>query len=518
MLSLTHGYILTPTSAPLLIVAQVTAQNVPSTTMGEQRARVRLGCLHPMVGLVLFLLSFCLTGSDALLQHPTTRVVGTPQQLDRGDLDLDPLATRHVTSAMTRERSGDQARGAAPSVRQGLESLDILNMRNVHSPGSVASRSRTSGDIGVNEQVNNNVELESKLKGEYGWMGFPEKMKLSDGEYKKLLELRNSLDNGKGLDDLSDNDRGDSFLDTGIESGIHQSKMNTVLNVNRNIRSGVLSQDKDASEKLLTGGERGAGGAPPGRVDVTQLLSGKTPTDDPKGGKASDVTDIPHNIVLSLQNDTDSLRALIQKTVEKILDSLESQLLLHEEQSPQTFEAESDYLSNLDSPESPEDASSTNELEEMLKNERVSELQQKIEASYEHVLSVLLEATASQTVPENLDFWQKVSEILEESTYLSRTRRSYNKQRRGYRRRLRMRRFRMRMRTYIRRQLAINYGHVSPCGYHDRYYCMNGGTCVIIGDLDIKTCRCPIGFTNTRCQQIDQEYILSLLNTSLVFS
>ncbi|KAL8623871.1 hypothetical protein ACOMHN_002199 [Nucella lapillus] len=38
-------------------------------------------------------------------------------------------------------------------------------------------------------------------------------------------------------------------------------------------------------------------------------------------------------------------------------------------------------------------------------------------------------------------------------------------------------------------RLSISYRHVQPCSYKDRYYCMNGGTCVFVGALDIKTCR-----------------------------
>lgn len=38
-------------------------------------------------------------------------------------------------------------------------------------------------------------------------------------------------------------------------------------------------------------------------------------------------------------------------------------------------------------------------------------------------------------------------------------------------------------------RLSISYRHVQPCEYSDRFYCMNGGTCVFVGALDIKTCR-----------------------------
>jgi hypothetical protein len=31
--------------------------------------------------------------------------------------------------------------------------------------------------------------------------------------------------------------------------------------------------------------------------------------------------------------------------------------------------------------------------------------------------------------------------------------------------------------------------HTSPCDYVDRHYCLNGGTCVFLGALEVKTCR-----------------------------
>ncbi|XP_059174182.1 uncharacterized protein LOC131954481 [Physella acuta] len=68
-----------------------------------------------------------------------------------------------------------------------------------------------------------------------------------------------------------------------------------------------------------------------------------------------------------------------------------------------------------------------------------------------------------------------------------------------------------------RQRLFISFGHVSPCELKDRHFCMHGGTCVFVAALDIKTCRCPLGYTGVRCAIIDQEYILSLL-TNLIFT
>lgn len=54
--------------------------------------------------------------------------------------------------------------------------------------------------------------------------------------------------------------------------------------------------------------------------------------------------------------------------------------------------------------------------------------------------------------------------------------------------------------------------HTSPCDYEDRHYCLNGGTCIFLGALEMKTCRCKIGYTGLRCQMINQEFLLALLS------
>ncbi|KAK3599644.1 hypothetical protein CHS0354_029105 [Potamilus streckersoni] len=53
--------------------------------------------------------------------------------------------------------------------------------------------------------------------------------------------------------------------------------------------------------------------------------------------------------------------------------------------------------------------------------------------------------------------------------------------------------------------------HTSPCNAEDRHYCLNEGTCVFVGALEIKTCRCKMGYTGVRCEMINQEYILLAL-------
>ena len=275
----------------------------------------------------------------------------------------------------------------------------------------------------------------------------------------------------------------------------------------------ITKQDNDIIELEVV---------PPQKTDLNKLLSGTSIVLDTPATEALKYSD---NIELdsaeldnvfaedenqqefNLQNDTAALRALIQSTLDKILDNIDVSLARHEAMAPATWSAEADYLSQLTGSDADDtdltslpdtnnnDINNMNEkdvLEDMLKNERLSSLTQKLEDSYEKILNILLRATASQTVPENLDFWNKINDLLKDPVYLVRQRRSYRHHRRQHRRRqrmMRMRKFRLRMRQHIRRQLAITYGHVSPCPWRDRFYCMNGGTCVIIGDLDVKTCR-----------------------------
>ncbi|BFZ07066.1 hypothetical protein BsWGS_10105 [Bradybaena similaris] len=120
------------------------------------------------------------------------------------------------------------------------------------------------------------------------------------------------------------------------------------------------------------------------------------------------------------------------------------------------------------------------------------------------VTAAVIKAVASRTVPRDVQFWMNVSTYLDSSDYLSRTRRSPSRSRKRN------------GPQYV--HLSITYGHVMPCEHKDRFYCMSGGTCVFVGALDIKTCRCPIGYTGVRCELIDQEYILSLLTNTLIFS
>lgn len=50
--------------------------------------------------------------------------------------------------------------------------------------------------------------------------------------------------------------------------------------------------------------------------------------------------------------------------------------------------------------------------------------------------------------------------------------------------------------------------NLAPCERHDRFYCLNGGVCVIVVPLHARACRCPEGLRGRRCEKIDQDYIL----------
>ena len=219
------------------------------------------------------------------------------------------------------------------------------------------------------------------------------------------------------------------------------------------------------------------------KTENTQNIPIETPPDSVTDRSNDKANSLPKVFIL-VQNDTESLRILIQKTIEKMFDRLEAHILFHDVEVPDSGDMAS-TSHDSSSRHSWDNPASNGEFEEMLVDERLSAWQQHIEQSYQHVLSILLEATSLQTIPENLEFWKRVYAILENSNYLSRTKRS---PRRGRRRRPGYR-YRARFLKHMRRQLMINYGHVTPCAWKDRFYCMNGGTCVMIGDLDIKTCR-----------------------------
>ncbi|GFN82324.1 gephyrin [Plakobranchus ocellatus] len=107
------------------------------------------------------------------------------------------------------------------------------------------------------------------------------------------------------------------------------------------------------------------------------------------------------------------------------------------------------------------------------------------------VMNAVLKAIASGKIPEDVHFWRNVSNLLDSTSYLSRTRRSSY-----WRRRTRTRNSR-RFEARMRARFTIRYDHVRPCRRRDRYYCLNGGTCVFVVALDIKTCRVFVNSQST---------------------
>ncbi|KAL4238946.1 Pro-neuregulin-4 [Mactra antiquata] len=56
------------------------------------------------------------------------------------------------------------------------------------------------------------------------------------------------------------------------------------------------------------------------------------------------------------------------------------------------------------------------------------------------------------------------------------------------------------------------YGaHTSPCDSRDIHYCLNGGTCVFVRALEMKTCRCQQMYKGLRCESINVEFLLAAL-------
>lgn len=47
--------------------------------------------------------------------------------------------------------------------------------------------------------------------------------------------------------------------------------------------------------------------------------------------------------------------------------------------------------------------------------------------------------------------------------------------------------------------------------FAERHYCHNNGICGYIPSLDLKTCRCPMNYTGSRCEIMDIQYLMSQL-------
>ncbi|KAH3854570.1 hypothetical protein DPMN_097113 [Dreissena polymorpha] len=62
-----------------------------------------------------------------------------------------------------------------------------------------------------------------------------------------------------------------------------------------------------------------------------------------------------------------------------------------------------------------------------------------------------------------------------------------------------------------------SYGaHSIACDPVDQNYCLNGGICVFVVPLNVKTCQCKEAFTGQRCQMWNQEYLLALLSQEII--
>lgn len=179
--------------------------------------------------------------------------------------------------------------------------------------------------------------------------------------------------------------------------------------------------------------------------------------------------------------DTETVSSLIFKAVKKMEDIVKRRVYQYD-----TFLTAVQHLPD-DISETMEQANLSNENSTWLHeredpasigNTQANELLlPEYKLSDENVGSVVeevIKAVTARKVPKDTRFWQKLSEYLDSSSYRSRSRRSpEGRKRKGHR--------------YL--HLSITYGHVMPCEYKDRFYCMNGGTCVFVDALDIKTCR-----------------------------
>ncbi|XP_061168564.1 uncharacterized protein LOC133177632 [Saccostrea echinata] len=52
--------------------------------------------------------------------------------------------------------------------------------------------------------------------------------------------------------------------------------------------------------------------------------------------------------------------------------------------------------------------------------------------------------------------------------------------------------------------------HLTDCTeWENRHYCHNGGKCAYIPKLELKTCRCPMSYTGSRCEIFDLQFFMS---------
>ncbi|CAL1542165.1 unnamed protein product [Lymnaea stagnalis] len=180
-------------------------------------------------------------------------------------------------------------------------------------------------------------------------------------------------------------------------------------------------------------------------------------------------------------HDPTSLKSLIHGTVQKMEDRLKKRRwlrdydggdLVSDSQTGTSFYARDDT-----GPRSSPSATSDQYLNGFDDDDETDDVLHKM--SYrkdQDVPAAVLKAVLTGSVPTDREFWQNLSSYLDSKPYLSRSRRNADDYMNQFRRKMRAR-------------LSITYGHVMPCEYQDRYYCMNGGTCVFVGALKLKTCR-----------------------------
>lgn len=74
---------------------------------------------------------------------------------------------------------------------------------------------------------------------------------------------------------------------------------------------------------------------------------------------------------------------------------------------------------------------------------------------------------------------------------------------------------RMRRSFFDETTIVVQEGRKNPltkCDpFAERHYCHNNGKCSYIPSLDLKTCRCPMNFTGSRCEMMDIQYLMSQL-------
>uniref|UniRef100_A0A2C9LLL8 EGF-like domain-containing protein n=1 Tax=Biomphalaria glabrata TaxID=6526 RepID=A0A2C9LLL8_BIOGL len=508
-----------------------TAQNDPKVTMGGPLASLRAApSFARMILLIVVACGFCLTG--CLGQSPSFLIgsqavdlkghSGTmthsvdPDQVSGGQHPTSPGGNLKRLQSSTAENQ--------ISIEQILSFMRLLN-ENLRSDTHGARQSRGSDNKLTNSE--SEIHTYNDMKQHYSpdlpefqlfasidllmseLDGRDQKASTLEALMKKLGESSKGNDMLRSLFSDQDTERSFQHSDKPYFSSVEKQEAS-----NQNIDTESMSKDSDidTNDQYLPNRDRL-------RTDNSFVVNSEiddSATDDMRVSDTStglgNFRQTPLEDASFSKEDYDSSRSghfnsLLHKkmlNLEHRLQKLKAEGVNNLRTIASYRDALSDSLQRADNEE--EEVSSYKDAEigaldyDALENEdNFTESAPEDMSSHRRVAPTsMMEASDSGALSSDPEFWKTLSTYMD-APYLTRIRRNAEEYKREFRQRMRAR-------------LSITYGHVMPCEYKDRFYCMNSGTCVFVGALKIKTCRCPIGYTGHRCMMIDQEYLFSLIN------